>query len=279
VAFMSQSGDLVTNDANGNADDVFVYEVATQKKTLVSVNPSGVSSAVGGSFSPSISAGGRFVAFESLANDLAGVADEANGYTMDVFVRDLVAGKTYLASINSAGTRTGNGFSFRPYISADGSRLVFHSRASNLITGDANGYKEDVFAFSLPVEGGPVLLTEANVDRAVALDSVTHLRDPFPLLNTQNFSADKRTRVSLLAWRLDLQPGEDLSAVSALAEDEQGAVYHLPVEYVGAVAGLDSVKQVVVKLPADVNASKALWVRISLRGLTSNRAILRIRYP
>ncbi|HKQ50950.1 MAG TPA: hypothetical protein VJT74_01185 [Pyrinomonadaceae bacterium] len=277
VAFMSQSGDLVTNDANGNGDDVFLYEVATQKKTLVSVNPSGNSSSISGSFNPSISAGGRFVAFDSLANDLVSVADEQNGYTTDVFVRDMVAGKTYLASINSAGTRTGNGFSFQPVISADGSRLVFFSRAGNLVTGDVNGYKEDVFAFSLPVEGTPILLTEANTDRAVALDSVTHLRDPFPLLTTQNFSADKRTRVSLMAWRLELQPGEDISAISALAEDEQGVVHDLTVEYVGAVPGLDAIKQLVVILPSDVNGSKTLWLKLSLRGMTSNRALLRIK--
>ncbi len=279
VAFMSQSGDLVTNDTNGNSDDIFLYEVATQKKTLVSVNPAGNSCSIGGASNPSVSAGGRFVAFQSGCNDLVSVADEPNGYGADVFVRDLLTGKTYLASINRDGTRTANGPSFQPFISADGSRLVFFSRASNLVTADANGFKEDVFAFSFPVEGAPVLLTEANVDRAVALDSVTHSRDPFPLLATQNFSTDKRTRVSLMAWRLELQPGEDISAISALAEDEQGAVYHLPVEYLGAVPGLDSVKQVVVKLPADINDSKTLWVTLSLRGLTSNRAIIRIKYP
>ena len=115
VAFMSQSGNLVTNDTNGSGDDIFHYEVATQTKSLVSVNPAGTSGTTGGSFNPSLSGDGRFVAFDSLANDLVSVADETNGKTSDVFVRDLVAGQTSLASVNRAGTRTGNGFSFQPF--------------------------------------------------------------------------------------------------------------------------------------------------------------------
>ena len=279
VAFMSQSGDLVANDTNGNGDDIFLYEVATQQKSLVSVNPAGTSGLIGGSFNPSISAGGRFVAFESLANDLVNVADEPNGFTTDVFVRDLLTGKTYLASINNAGTRTGNGFSFQPFISADGTRLVFHSRASNLVSGDVNGFTEDVFTFAVPVEGAPVLLTEANTDRAVALESVTQTRDPFPLTTAQNFSTDKRTRVSLLAWRVVLRAGEDVSALSVVAEDNQGGSYVLPVEQVRAATGLDSVKQIVVKLPTSVNGSTSLWVTLTLHGLTSNKVSLRIASP
>jgi Tol biopolymer transport system component len=279
VAFMSQSGNLVTNDTNGNGDDIFRYEVATQAKSLVSVNLAGTSGISGGSDNPTISADGRFVAFNSLANDLVNVADETNGATHDVFVRDMVAGQTYLASVNSAGTRTGNGFSFQPFISADGTRLVFHSRAGNLITNDLNDILEDVFVFTIASNGGPVLLTEQNTQRAVALDSVTQTRDPFSLVNLFNFSSDRRTRVSLFVWRLDLLPGDDASAVTAQAEDEQGSVYPLTVEYLGATPALNEVTQVVVKLPVGVSAPADLWITISLRGATTNKALIKIKPP
>jgi hypothetical protein len=279
VAFQSQSGDLVTNDTNGSGDDIFRYEVATQAKSLVSVNLAGTSGTSGGSFRPSLSADGRFVAFESLANDLVSVADETNGSTTDVFVRDVVAGQTFLASVNSAGSRTGNGFSFQPFISADGTRLVFHSRASNLVTNDFNGFAEDVFAFTIVNDGAPVLLTEENTERAVALDSVTQTRDPFPLINTHNFSSDQRTRVSLFTKGLELLPGEDASALSALAEDGQGNVYILSVEYFGALTGVTSIKQLIIKLPENISTPNDLWVKITLRSTTTNRALIKIKAP
>lgn len=277
VAFESQSGDLVTNDTNGSGDDIFRYEVATQAKSLVSVNLAGTSGTLGGSSRPALSADGRFVAFESLANDLVSVADETNGFTTDVFVRDVVAGQTFLASVNNAGSRTGNGFSFQPFISADGTRLVFHSRASDLITNDLNGSSEDVFAFTIINNGSPVLLTEENTERAVALDSVTQTRDPFPLINTLNFSSDQRTRVSLFAKGLELLPGEDASALTARAEDGQGNVYLLTVEYLGALPGVSAIKQLIIKLPENVSGPNDLWVQLTLRGTTTNRALIKIK--
>ncbi len=88
-----------------------------------------------------------------------------------VFVRDVVAGQTFLASRNHAGTRTGNGFSFAPLMSADGRRLVFLNRASDLITNDLNNFAEDIFVFTLIDDAAPVLHTEENSDSAIALDS------------------------------------------------------------------------------------------------------------
>lgn len=77
---------------------------------------------------PSISADGRYVAFESLADNL--VADDRNRVS-DVFVRDVVAGTTALASVTASGRR-GNGASSAPEISNDGRIVVFHTRAFNL---------------------------------------------------------------------------------------------------------------------------------------------------
>ena len=274
VAFMSQQSGLVTNDTNGNGDDIFLYNIATQAKSLVSVNLLGTSGATGGSFRPVISDDGRFVAFDSFANGMTSTPDENNGFTTDVFLRDVVKGETYLVSVNSAGTRTGNGFSFQPLLTADGKRLVFFSRASDLITNDLNNFLEDVFVFTLATAGPPVLLKEQNSERAIALDSVTQHADPFPLLNPFNFSADQRSRISLFVWGLDLLPGEDKSAVTVKLENTQGTMFIPTVEYVGELTGVTATSQVVIRLPDGVTGD--LWVTVSLLGLTSNRALIKI---
>ena len=275
VAFMSQQSSLVTNDTNGNGDDIFLYNIATQTKSLVSVNLSGTSGANGGSFNPAISDDGRFVAFDSLANGLSSTPDETNGFTSDVFLRDIAKGETYLLSANSAGTRTGNGFSFQPVMTSDGKRVVFFSRASDLITNDLNSFLEDVFVFTLSNSGAPVLLKEENSERAIALDSVTHLADPFSLQTPFNFSLDQRSRIAFFVWGLDLLPGEDKSAVTVKLENAQGTMFMPTVEYVGEQAGLTGTKQVVVRLPDGIAGD--LWVTVSLRGQTSNRALIKIK--
>ena len=275
VVFMSQQSGLVTNDTNGNGDDIFRYNIATQTKSLVSVNLTGTSGVTGGSFRSSISADGRYIAFDSLANDLVSTADEPSGFTMDVFLRDMMRGETYLVSVNSAGTRTGNGFSFQPLLTADGKRLVFFSRASNLITNDLNGFVEDVFVFTLSNNAAPLLLRDEDSGRAIALDSVTQVADPLPLLNFNNFSSDQRSRISLFVWGLELQPNEDKSVVTVNLENAQGSTFTPTVEYVGDQPGLPGTKQVVIRLPD--GATGDLWATVSLRNLTSNRALLTLK--
>jgi hypothetical protein len=138
VAFYSFASNLVDDDANG-VSDIFVRDRATGKTTRISVDPSGID-ADGGSFDVSISASGRFVAFESLASNL--VRDDVNG-SSDVFVRDRATGRTRLVSINSAGAE-GNGDSASPRISTGGRFVAFTSDASNLVAFDGNG-SGDVF--------------------------------------------------------------------------------------------------------------------------------------
>jgi Tol biopolymer transport system component len=77
---------------------------------------------------------------------------DTNGFD-DVFVRDLDAGTTTLASINAAGTASGNGPSSAYFfgalsLSADGRFVSFPSAASDLVADDTNGYS-DVFVRDL----------------------------------------------------------------------------------------------------------------------------------
>lgn len=145
VAFRGSASDLVPGDDNG-VHDVFVTNPATGTTTRASIDAAGRDSNAG-SFAPSISADGRFVAFHSYASDL--VSHDGND-EVDVFVRDLVGGTTVRASVDTRG-RDANGGSLYPSISADGRFVAFHSDASDLTLGDENGLR-DVFVRDL-VEG------------------------------------------------------------------------------------------------------------------------------
>jgi hypothetical protein len=100
VAFASDATNLITGDTNGNRD-VFVRDRATGATQRVSVSSNGAQGDFASSF-PSISADGRYVAFESLAFNL--VAGDTNS-AADIFVRDREAGATGRVSVSSAGAQ------------------------------------------------------------------------------------------------------------------------------------------------------------------------------
>ena len=109
---------------------------------LVSVTP-GLSAGALTSTNPAISAGGRYVAFQSRATDLVAGFSDTNGGE-DVFVRDLMLDTTVL--ISRVGARAGDGKSFDPDISDSGRFVTFASFATDLVPGtvDDNG-RPDVF--------------------------------------------------------------------------------------------------------------------------------------
>jgi hypothetical protein len=142
IVFDSIADNLVPNDANGSRYDVFVHDRVTGVTTQVSVSSQGV----GGnnaSFGARISGDGRYVVFESVADNL--VPTDSNGGYRDIFLHDNVTGQTTLVSksIDSAG---GNESSYAAVISRDGRYIAFDSDASNLIAGDTNS-ASDVFIY------------------------------------------------------------------------------------------------------------------------------------
>jgi len=126
-----------------------------------------------------------------------------------------------------------------------------------------------------------VLLIDDTTGRALALDSVSFMRDPFSLTNPFNLSAtDHRQRVDFFVWRLGLLPGDTIANVTVTAEDGVGGVYPLTVEFVGPFAPIDGVTQIVVRLPDNVvGAPRDLFVRVQLRGPASNQAVIKIAAP
>jgi Tol biopolymer transport system component len=137
VAFQSTAPDLVEDD-NNFSTDIFVHDRQTGATERVSIDSLG-GEANGGSFRPSISADGRFVAFESFASNL--VPDDTNfcvawvSSCLDVFVHDRQTGATERVSVSSGGEQSPLD-SVEPAISADGRFVTFLSAADNLVPGD-----------------------------------------------------------------------------------------------------------------------------------------------
>lgn len=85
------------------------------------------------SSTPRVSGNGRYVVFESAANNL--VAGDTNG-RVDVFRHDLVTDETLRVSVSTSGIQ-GSNRSAAPQISDDGNLVVFESRAFELVPNDA----------------------------------------------------------------------------------------------------------------------------------------------
>lgn len=129
VAFTSDATNLVSDDRN-RTFDIFLYDRITDTLALVSRGADG-STANGGSATPSISADGRFIAFQSDASNLVCArrclpGEEDINLLWDVFVFDRVNGKTMRASEDELGgwmePSTG------PVLGAAGRVVAFSSR-------------------------------------------------------------------------------------------------------------------------------------------------------
>ena len=164
VAFSSELSTVVAGDTNG-ASDIFVHDRPSGTTTRVSVASDGsqASSTGLGSFEPSISADGRYVAFESDSPNL--VANDVNAAT-DVFVHDRQTGATTRASVSSQGTQAASG-GYQPDISGDGRFVTFTSRSPDLVVGDVHVDREDVFVHDR--QTGATTLVSVNSDGQQAL--------------------------------------------------------------------------------------------------------------
>lgn len=169
VAFSSYADNLVAEDLN-NEVDIFVHDFETNETELVSVTSDGQQSwdYVEG---PSISADGRFVAFEDEYYDPSDkIAPAVNGAVLemslvagdvnvddDIVLHDRVTGSTSMVSTNDEKVLADSP-SWVAAIDGDGSVVAYSSSATNLVADDTND-SSDVFAsyvntnVTTPLEG------------------------------------------------------------------------------------------------------------------------------
>ena len=138
VAFESNATNLVDGDTNAK-EDVFVKDTQANQTTRLSTSSTGTEGN-DDCYDPSMSANGRYVAFESNATNLVGGDTNA---VRDVFVKDIQTNQTTRISTSSTGTE-GNSGSYDMSISSNGRYVAFESDASNLVDGDTNA-KSDIF--------------------------------------------------------------------------------------------------------------------------------------
>ena len=140
VTYASFASNLVSGDTNKQRD-IFVYDRTKKTTELISAANDGTQ-ADGASLFSVISDDGRYVAFESKADNL--VPGDTNGVS-DIFLRDRIEGTTKRINLANNGTQA-NGSSTLDSISDDGRYISFTSDASNLVSGDINGVS-DIFVY------------------------------------------------------------------------------------------------------------------------------------
>ena len=138
VAFESYASNLAAGDTNGQMD-VFVRDRVAGTTERVSVAADGTQ-ANAGSGVLQVSSDGRYVLFQSTASNL--VAADTNAST-DLFLYDRVTRAPERVNLGVGGVQA-NGDNYGGIMSADARWVVFGSEATNLVSGDTNGYL-DVF--------------------------------------------------------------------------------------------------------------------------------------
>lgn len=154
VAFQSKATNLVPGPSSG-FQDIYLRDTCLGSAppgcrpvtTRVSVTYDG-SPANGHNLLSSISADGRFIAFESEATNILAGTSVCQGPAVCDFLRDTCNGAaagcvpgTSLISVDSSGNAA---IGEAPEISSGGRFVVFDSGATNIVSGDANGWV-DVF--------------------------------------------------------------------------------------------------------------------------------------
>ena len=132
VAFTSSAYNLVPG-LRTDFVKIFLRDRELGRTELISVGRGGAE-VDGESRGMVISAGGRYVAYQSAAANL--VPGDTNR-VVDVFLRDRRTRRTERVSVGPGGVQA-DGFSSCPSISVDGRYVAFDSAAGNLVRGDTN---------------------------------------------------------------------------------------------------------------------------------------------
>lgn len=214
VAFVSFADDLGPQDSwrplpigppfeSLFAGDIYLRDLVAGTTSLVSTNAEGTDSANFLSDAPVFSPDGSKVAFRSWATNMGPPDGDSldTGFLTgsDVYVRDLETGTTVLASANAAGTSSGNGSSYFPVFSPDGTKLAFTSAADDLGPVDSSRgptEEQNLDLYVRDLAAGTTSLVTAN---AAGTDSSGGMQQ----YERSVFSPDS-TSIAFHSWSTDL---------------------------------------------------------------------------
>ena len=197
-------------------DTTPIFSLSSQDKGTTTLLPTDVSSNLSAE-RPNSSKDGRYVVYEKT------VAGTGGQNSQQIFLLDMQAPEAPPLLISKsfndpAGQIPGNGSSLSSNISLDGSTVVFHSRASDLVPGDTNG-KEDIFLYRVATN---TLLRAVNEQ-----DQQFNGRSLYPAVNGDGskvvfFESDStnavtdslNTKSQIFLWTLDPTGGGSITALT-----------------------------------------------------------------
>jgi Tol biopolymer transport system component len=170
VVFLSSASNLVTNSLVGDYH-LYLRDTQAATTTLVDADTNGVGTLLTTMPMPSLSADGRFVAFECPDGNL--LPRDCNS-SFDVFVRDMAAGTNELISVRTSALPwplpDAPSTLFASAVSSDGRYVALASDADNLVDADTNGCR-DVFVRDLVL--GTNLLVSVSTNNTAPGDNLS----------------------------------------------------------------------------------------------------------
>lgn len=149
VAFGSNAPNLHSPDTNGS-HDIFLRDTVAGTTRLVSISltgGTGVGPTLSNSTHAAVSQDGRFVAFQSFANNL--IAGDTNG-AREIFVRDMSLNVTTRLSVTESGQQSGDSDSSYPSMSFNGRYIAFEA-VEQLVSTDTTYFNDAYVAINQAV--------------------------------------------------------------------------------------------------------------------------------
>jgi N-acetylmuramoyl-L-alanine amidase len=162
-------------------------------------------------------------------------------------------------------------------------RAVFRFGGSPSPCGSNSGFDDHddlIFATGGAPQPLQLVLEEfgPSSSQAAALDAMSFLRDPFPVVNGAdllNLGSDRNTRVTIYAMNLQLAQGEPFSSVVVNLIDSNGLSYDIAAEDVRLLANVNFT-QVIFRLPNNLPVGTCT-IKLKAHGQVSNSGTVRIR--
>ena len=225
VAYVSEATNLVIGDTNG-FDDIYVTDLSSETVERVSVANNGAE-ANHISSNPLPSADGRYIAFASLASNLAGT-DTNNAW--DVFLVDRHT-DTLVRVSEPYSEGSPDGGSYLLDFSSNGQYVLFASDATNLVSDDTNGDRdlflfdriagtiqrlsagtERINTFTACISGDGALVAFTSASDSLVPGDTNGVEDVFLLERSTGM-------VMMLSAASDGTPGNNESALKDLSDD------------------------------------------------------------